>query len=202
MRSRASRNAPFTRGDRSILAGSVCTAGSPLTTHQIICLLLHHAIVNRRQKGRVIKALTTTSMVDKICARHGLELVETGVGYVSSDRVEADLEGEVRPRGVMSVDAIFTPVRKVNFTVENTRVGQDVDREKLILKRLHATPLRRWQLVGSNILMRLLIAVFQTAIIVGVGRGCGEALEFDADGRARRRGLDGVGQDISQEALN
>ena len=43
------------------------------------------------------------------------------------------------------------------------------DREKLILKRLHATPLRRWQLVGSNVLMRLLIAVFQTAIIVGVG---------------------------------
>jgi DNA-directed RNA polymerase subunit alpha len=34
----------------------------------------------------------------------------------------------------MSVDAIFTPVRKVNFTVENTRVGQDVDREKLILE--------------------------------------------------------------------
>lgn len=43
------------------------------------------------------------------------------------------------------------------------------DREKLILKRLQATPLRRWQLVGSNVLMRLLIAVFQTAIIVGVG---------------------------------
>src|SRR3954451_13188439 len=43
------------------------------------------------------------------------------------------------------------------------------DRQKLILKRLQATPLRRWQLVGSNVLMRLLIAVFQTAIIVGVG---------------------------------
>jgi ABC-2 type transport system permease protein len=43
------------------------------------------------------------------------------------------------------------------------------DREKLILKRLQATPLRRWQLVGSNVLMRLLIAVFQTVIIVGVG---------------------------------
>jgi ABC-2 type transport system permease protein len=43
------------------------------------------------------------------------------------------------------------------------------DRQKLILKRLHATPLRRWQLVGSNVLMRLLIAVLQTAIIVGVG---------------------------------
>ena len=43
------------------------------------------------------------------------------------------------------------------------------DREKLILKRLNATPLRRWQLVGSNVLMRLLIAVAQTVIIIGVG---------------------------------
>ncbi|HEY3165309.1 MAG TPA: ABC transporter permease [Candidatus Limnocylindrales bacterium] len=43
------------------------------------------------------------------------------------------------------------------------------DRQKLILKRLQATPLRRWQLVGSNVVMRLLIAIGQTAIIVGVG---------------------------------
>ena len=43
------------------------------------------------------------------------------------------------------------------------------DREKLILKRLAATPLRRWQLVGSNVLMRLLIALAQTVIIVVVG---------------------------------
>jgi ABC-2 type transport system permease protein len=43
------------------------------------------------------------------------------------------------------------------------------DREKLILKRLAATPLRRWQLVGSNVLMRLLIAVAQAVVIIGVG---------------------------------
>jgi ABC-2 type transport system permease protein len=43
------------------------------------------------------------------------------------------------------------------------------DREKLILKRLAATPLRRWQLVGSNVLMRLLIAFAQALIIVTVG---------------------------------
>jgi ABC-2 type transport system permease protein len=45
------------------------------------------------------------------------------------------------------------------------------DREKHILKRLQATPLRRWQLVGSNVLMRLLISVVQTVIIVAVGAG-------------------------------
>jgi ABC-2 type transport system permease protein len=43
------------------------------------------------------------------------------------------------------------------------------DRVKLILKRLAATPLRRWQLVGSNVLMRLLIALIQAVIIVAVG---------------------------------
>jgi ABC-2 type transport system permease protein len=43
------------------------------------------------------------------------------------------------------------------------------DREKLILKRLNATPLRRWQLVGSNVVMRLLISIVQTVIIIGVG---------------------------------
>jgi phosphomannomutase len=55
--------------------------GKYLSTHQMICLLLHHFIVNRRQTGRVVKALTTTSMVDKMCAFYGLPLVETGVGF-------------------------------------------------------------------------------------------------------------------------
>ena len=42
-------------------------------------------------------------------------------------------------------------------------------REKLILKRLGATPLPRWTLVGSNVLMRLMIAAAQTVIILGIG---------------------------------
>ncbi len=61
--------------------GGMDGRGRPLTTHQIICLLLHHFIVNRKGRGRVVKALTTTSMVDKMCAHYGLELVETGVGF-------------------------------------------------------------------------------------------------------------------------
>jgi phosphomannomutase len=61
--------------------GGMDGRGNPLTTHQIICLLLHHFIVNRRAAGRVVKALTTTSMVDQMCAHYGLELVETGVGF-------------------------------------------------------------------------------------------------------------------------
>jgi ABC-2 type transport system permease protein len=42
-------------------------------------------------------------------------------------------------------------------------------REKLILKRLSATPLPRWTLVGSNVFVRLLIAAAQTALIIGIG---------------------------------
>ena len=53
----------------------------PLSTHQLICLLLRHFIVNRKGRGRIVKALTTTSMVDKMCATHGLELTETAVGF-------------------------------------------------------------------------------------------------------------------------
>jgi len=43
------------------------------------------------------------------------------------------------------------------------------DRQKKILKRLNATPLHRWQLVGSNVVMRLIIGIIQTLIIVAVG---------------------------------
>ena len=42
-------------------------------------------------------------------------------------------------------------------------------RQKLILKRLNATPLPRWTLVGSNVVVRLLIAAAQTALIIGIG---------------------------------
>jgi phosphomannomutase len=61
--------------------GGMDGRGKYLSTHQLICLLLHHFIVNRKGKGRVVKALTTTSMMDKMCAYYGLELVETGVGF-------------------------------------------------------------------------------------------------------------------------
>ena len=61
--------------------GGMTGRGGVLTTHQIICLLLHHLVANRGGRGRVVKALTATSMVDKMCAAHGLPLVETGVGF-------------------------------------------------------------------------------------------------------------------------
>ena len=73
--------------------GGMDGRGNVLTTHQIICLLLSHCVVNRHGKGRVVKALTTTSMVDKMCAHYGLELVETGVGfkYVCAEMLAGDV---------------------------------------------------------------------------------------------------------------
>lgn len=70
--------------------GGMDGRGNYLSTHQLICLLLHHFVVNRKGKGRVVKALTTTSMVDKMCAAHGLELVETGVGfkYIAAEMIK------------------------------------------------------------------------------------------------------------------
>src|SRR6185436_2004566 len=60
---------------------------------QLICLLLGHLIKNRKGRGRVVKALTTTSMVDKICAANGLQLTETGVGfkYICAEMLKGDV---------------------------------------------------------------------------------------------------------------
>ena len=53
-----------------------------------------------------------------------------GRGYVPADMNK----DENTPISVIPTDSIYTPVRKVNFTVENTRVGQVTDYDKLILE--------------------------------------------------------------------
>lgn len=54
-----------------------------------------------------------------------------GRGYVSAERNKMNLQP---PVGVIPVDSIYTPVKKVNYTVENTRVGQYLDRETLTVE--------------------------------------------------------------------
>jgi DNA-directed RNA polymerase subunit alpha len=59
-----------------------------------------------------------------------MELTITkGRGYVSSDKNKT----EDLPIGVIAIDSIYTPVERVNVTVENTRVGQITDFDKLTL---------------------------------------------------------------------
>jgi DNA-directed RNA polymerase subunit alpha len=54
--------------------------------------------------------------------------VERGVGYLAAERSEA------LPIGVIAVDAIFTPVRKINYWVESMRVGQMTNYDKLTIE--------------------------------------------------------------------
>ena len=56
--------------------------------------------------------------------------VRTGKGYVPAER---NLE-EGAPIGTVPIDAIFSPVKKVNFTVTNARVGQQTDFDRLTLE--------------------------------------------------------------------
>lgn len=54
-----------------------------------------------------------------------------GRGYVSAEKNKQDIQPVI---GVIPVDSIYTPVTKVNYTVENTRVGQYTDREELAVE--------------------------------------------------------------------
>ena len=73
--------------------GGMDGRGNYLTTHILICLLLNHFFNNRKGTGRVVKALTTTSMLDKMCLAWGLPLVETGVGfkYICAEMLKGDV---------------------------------------------------------------------------------------------------------------
>lgn len=53
-----------------------------------------------------------------------------GRGYVPAERNKQ----EDQPIGVIAVDSIFTPVRRVNYRIEDTRVGQQTDYDRLILE--------------------------------------------------------------------
>lgn len=56
--------------------------------------------------------------------------INKGRGYISAEKNKQ----YGQPIGIVPVDSIYTPVRKVNYTVENTRVGQVTDYDKLTLE--------------------------------------------------------------------
>lgn len=79
-------------------------------------------IINRDQ---VIATLSG----GKDCKLYMEITITKGRGYVSADKNKND----ELPIGVIAVDSIYTPVERVNLTVENTRVGQITDFDKLTL---------------------------------------------------------------------
>ena len=94
------------RGPATITAGDIATPADI----EILNKDLHIATVNA--KGRLAVDLT----------------VERGRGYLSSDR-----EAQNRSIGTVPIDAIFSPVRRVNFDVEPTRVEQSTNYDRLVL---------------------------------------------------------------------
>ncbi len=58
-------------------------------------------------------------------------VIDKGRGYVPAEKNKADIDNVI---GAIPVDSIYTPVVKVNYSVENTRVGQITDYDKLSLE--------------------------------------------------------------------
>ena len=96
-------------GDEEITAGSIKTDSEV----EILNPELHIATLN--SDAHVSMELTC----------------DKGRGYVSADRNKQMMQPII---GVIAIDSIYTPVLKVNYTVENTRVGQITDYDKLTLE--------------------------------------------------------------------
>ncbi len=65
-------------GDR---LGVIDETGSYVTPHQIFALLLQHLVTRRGLSGTVIKSFSTTTMIDRLAANHGLRLAVTPIGF-------------------------------------------------------------------------------------------------------------------------
>ena len=87
------------------------------------------------QAGHDVEILNPDHVIAHLNKGGNLEMeikVEGGRGYVpASTRVISD---ESRPVGVIMVDALYSPVKKVSFSVESARVEQRTDLDKLILE--------------------------------------------------------------------
>ena len=96
------------KGEGEVTAGDIITDG----TVEILNPDLHIATVS--EGGSLIMELTA----------------EMGRGYNTAEKNKK----ENQPLGVLPIDSIYTPVKKVNYSVENTRVGQMVDYDKLTIE--------------------------------------------------------------------
>lgn len=65
-------------GDR---LGACDEHGHHVNAHQLFALLLTHLVQVHQGRGRVVRTVSTTRMIDKLCALHELPLVETAIGF-------------------------------------------------------------------------------------------------------------------------
>ena len=73
--------------------GAVDSEGNFVDPHRIFALVLNHLITVRGWRGKVVRTVSTTRMIDRICAEHGLSLLETPVGF--NHIADLMLEGDV-----------------------------------------------------------------------------------------------------------
>lgn len=92
----------------------VVTAGDIVRDEEVEILNPDHPIATLNGDGRLFIELT----------------INKGRGYNTADRNKWTSQ----PIGVIPIDSIFTPVKKVNYDVENTRVGQFTDYDKLTIE--------------------------------------------------------------------
>jgi DNA-directed RNA polymerase subunit alpha len=92
--------------------------------------------------------------------------VERGVGYLGAERTEQ------LPIGVIAIDAIFTPVRKVNYWVESMRVGQMTNYDKLTIEiETDGTTSPEEALSRSA---EILVNQFRPFVTIGIAAAVGE----------------------------
>lgn len=96
------------KGEGEVKAGDIITDG----TVEILNPDLHIATVS--EGGSLVMELTA----------------DMGRGYNTAEKNKRDDQ----PLGLLPIDSIYTPVKKVNYSVENTRVGQMVDYDKLTIE--------------------------------------------------------------------
>jgi len=70
----------ITDGDADRI-GAIDEKGNYVTSHFIFSLLLKHIVDSRKWKGKVIKSITTTQMINRLCKIYGLNLMTTPVGF-------------------------------------------------------------------------------------------------------------------------
>jgi DNA-directed RNA polymerase subunit alpha len=104
--------------------------------------------------------------------------VERGRGYVPSDKNKSEDD----PIGVIAIDALFSPVKRVNIGVENTRVGHITDYDKLILEIFTNGSMEPQDtiLYASNILQRHL------DVFTGIGKLPEEAEEEEEENKEKK----------------
>ncbi len=62
-------------------ACAIDVTGEFISSHKIFSLLLQHLVEHRGWRGKVVKTVSTTSMIDKLCRRYGMELEVVPVGF-------------------------------------------------------------------------------------------------------------------------